>query len=242
MTGAVEADAYQFNIQLRRLSDLAACAALFRGAIAPFGFDAFACGEVDFANRARTAFYIVDWPDSWRDFYLGSNLIERDPIVDALPKRREPFTWTDLRRERSLSRAGREALELAARHGWTEGLVCPLPLGRNRFGLVSLVGHGGPLEPAARAYLCLISVCLHGHARMLLPSNGVVVPPAGLTQREIECLGLVARGLSDRRIAEALGIAPSTAHEHVENAKRKLSARSRAETIAHAVALGLVEV
>lgn len=238
----VESDAYGFNRELRKLNTLASCADLFRAAIAPFGFDTFACGEVDLSDRSRNAFYIIDWPDKWREFYVGSSMIDRDPIVDALPVRREPFTWSDLRRGRGLSRAGREALDIIAEHGWTEGLVVPLPLGPDRFGLVSLAGRCADLAPQARAYLTLISICLHGHARVLLPGDGFVVAPAGLTGREIECLGLVARGLSDRRIAATLGIAVSTAHEHVENAKRKLSARSRAETIAQAVSLGVVGV
>ncbi|MDR3511694.1 MAG: LuxR family transcriptional regulator [Caulobacteraceae bacterium] len=242
MSGTAEADAFQFNNQLRRLNDLASCASLFRKAIAPFGFDSFVCGEVDLSDRDRTAFYIIDWPDGWRDFYFGAGLIERDPVIDALPHRREPFTWSDLRREGRLARAGKEALDIVAAHGWTDGLVTPLPCGPQRFGLVSLFGRPAALSPAARAFLCLASICLHTHARALAPTNAFALAPAGLTARERECLKLVARGLSDRRMAEALGIAASTAHEHVENAKRKLKTRSRAETIAVAVSLGVVEV
>jgi LuxR family transcriptional regulator, quorum-sensing system regulator BjaR1 len=242
MPGSSETDAFQFNIQLRRLGDLASCADLFRAAIAPFGFDTFACGEIDVAERSRNAFYIVDWPETWRSFYIGSNLIERDPVLDALPARREPFTWSDLRRDRLLSRAGREALDLIAAHGWCEGLVVPLPRSPYRYGLVTLAGHCPDLDAETRAFLGLISICLHTHARALLPSSGFALPPAGLTAREMECLKLVARGHSDRRMATCLGIAASTVHEHVENAKRKLKARSRAETIALAASLGIVEV
>jgi LuxR family quorum sensing-dependent transcriptional regulator len=241
MSATSETDAFQFNTLLRRLDDIPACAALFRDTIAPFGFDAFACGEVDVVDRGRSAFYIIDWPDRWRQFYVASNLIERDPLLDALPLRREPFTWSELRRDRKLSRAGREALDLVAANGWTEGLVVSLPRAPGRFGLISLVGHCTPLEPATRAFLCLISICLHTHVRALVPAEGFAAPPAGLTGREMECLKLVARGFADRRIAATLGIAQSTAHEHVENAKRKLKARSRAETIAIAASLGVVE-
>jgi LuxR family quorum sensing-dependent transcriptional regulator len=241
MPGTTETDAFQFNTQLRRLSDTAACAELFRGTIAPFGFDTFACGEVDVADRDRTTFYIIGWPDTWRDFYQASKLIQRDPLLDALPHRPEPFTWSDLRRDRKLSGAGTEALDMALAHGWSEGLVVPLPRSRGRFGLVTLAGHCADLDTETRAFLCLISICLHTHARALAPTNGFAMPPAGLTAREIECLKLVAQGFSDRRMATHLGIAQSTAHEHVENAKRKLKARSRAETIALAASLGIVE-
>lgn len=63
---------------------------------------------------------------------------------------------------------------------------------------------------------------------------------AGLTPREIECLGWVANGLSDTGIAVQLGIASDTAHEHVESAKRKLRARSRPQAVAIAMAIGIL--
>src|SRR6201995_60012 len=41
--------------------------------------------------------------------------------------------------------------------------------------------------------------------------------PAGLTQREIEVLKLLARGLPNRRIAQELVISPKTVANHVEH-------------------------
>ena len=60
-----------------------------------------------------------------------------------------------------------------------------------------------------------------------------------LSRRERDCLALVAEGFSDAEIADRLAIAVSTAHAHVENAKRKLDARSRAQAVARFYALGL---
>jgi DNA-binding CsgD family transcriptional regulator len=241
MAAAFESEAFEFNTRLRRLDKLADCAELFRQAILPFGYDTFACGELDLAVRERAAFYIIGWPEAWRKFYLDSRLIEHDPIVDALQTRREPFTWTDLRNDNTLPRLGTEALNRAAAHGWVDGLVVPLSHGLTKVGLVSMAGHRRDLGPDEKAYLCLISVCLHGHARTLLSREGFAVPPGGLTHREMECLKLVAQGRSDRAIAQEMEIAVSTAHEYVENAKRKLKTRSRAETIAVAASLGIVD-
>jgi LuxR family quorum sensing-dependent transcriptional regulator len=74
----------------------------------------------------------------------------------------------------------------------------------------------------------------------MAPAYGFPVPPAGLTEREIQCLALIARGRSDRTVGVQLGIAQSTAHEYLENAKRKLKARTRAEAVALAVSLGII--
>jgi LuxR family transcriptional regulator, quorum-sensing system regulator BjaR1 len=236
-----ETRAFHFNTQLRGLKTTAACADLFRSAIAPFGFDTFACGELDLKVRERTVFYIVDWPDEWRRYYLSAGLVERDPLIDALAFRHQPFTWTELRRDRKFQKIGREALERAAAAGWTEGLVVPLSRGTNRIGLVSLVGHQPDMQPEDRAFLCLICICLHSHARTLVRREGFAIPPAGLTGREVECVRLVAQGLSDRAIAGVLAIAPSTVHEFVEKAKHRLKTRTRMELVAIAAALGIID-
>jgi HD-GYP domain-containing protein (c-di-GMP phosphodiesterase class II) len=52
--------------------------------------------------------------------------------------------------------------------------------------------------------------------------------PAGLTAREVEVLGLVARGLSNKEIAERLSIAPKTVRNHVEHIYAKIGVSSRA--------------
>jgi LuxR family transcriptional regulator, quorum-sensing system regulator BjaR1 len=234
-------NAFEFNTELRSLKTIAACAELFRSAIVPFGFDTFACGELDLKVRERTVFHIVDWPPEWRRFYLNQGLVERDPLIDALTYRHQPFTWSELRKDRKLQKIGREVLEKAAEAGWTEGLVVPLSRGNNRIGLVSIVGHDTDLGPDERAFLCLISICLHGHARSLVRREGFAIPPAGLTTREVQCVRLVAQGLTDNAIAKRLSIATSTAHEFVEKAKRRLKTRTRVEMVAIAAALGIID-
>lgn len=60
-------------------------------------------------------------------------------------------------------------------------------------------------------------------------------PPAGLTQRELEILAAVARGLSSKEIARELGISDLTVRKHRENLCRKLGVRSGPELVARAV-------
>ena len=60
----------------------------------------------------------------------------------------------------------------------------------------------------------------------------------GLTAREGEVLGLVARGYTNREIAAALTISAKTASVHVSHILRKLDVSNRLEaaTIAHRLA------
>ncbi len=61
-------------------------------------------------------------------------------------------------------------------------------------------------------------------------------PPAALTRREREVLPLVARGLSNRQIADALSIGERTAESHVASILAKLGVASRAKLAAGATA------
>jgi ATP/maltotriose-dependent transcriptional regulator MalT len=64
--------------------------------------------------------------------------------------------------------------------------------------------------------------------------------PSGLTKRELEVLGLVARGMSNQQIAESLTISEHTVHRHVSNVLGKLGVSSRAAAVAQAGRLGLL--
>ncbi len=64
--------------------------------------------------------------------------------------------------------------------------------------------------------------------------------PAGLTPREVEVLGLAARGLTTKTIAASLGIAPKTAGTHIERIYQKIGVSSRAEAAMFAMRHGLV--
>jgi HD-GYP domain-containing protein (c-di-GMP phosphodiesterase class II) len=64
--------------------------------------------------------------------------------------------------------------------------------------------------------------------------------PAGLTQREVEVLRLLARGLSNKEIAELLVISPKTVANHVEHIYAKIDASTRAAAGLFAMRHGLL--
>jgi DNA-binding NarL/FixJ family response regulator len=49
-----------------------------------------------------------------------------------------------------------------------------------------------------------------------------------LSPRELDVLGLLARGMTDREMGEVLDVSPRTVETHVGNILRKLGARNRA--------------
>jgi DNA-binding NarL/FixJ family response regulator len=64
---------------------------------------------------------------------------------------------------------------------------------------------------------------------------------ADLTEREREVLRLIARGRTNKEIAESLVISPATARNHVSHILEKLGMRSRSEAAALAAEIGLRE-
>jgi DNA-binding CsgD family transcriptional regulator len=76
--------------------------------------------------------------------------------------------------------------------------------------------------------------------RRSFPSQALSASAQAVTEREREVLGHLARGRSNKEIAQKLGISPSTAGTHVENLYRKLGVSTRAAAALLASKWGLV--
>jgi DNA-binding NarL/FixJ family response regulator len=65
-------------------------------------------------------------------------------------------------------------------------------------------------------------------------------PVEPLTQREIEVIELVAEGLSNRAIADRMGISDQTVKFHVASIAGKLGAANRTDAVRRAARAGLI--
>jgi DNA-binding NarL/FixJ family response regulator len=61
-----------------------------------------------------------------------------------------------------------------------------------------------------------------------------------LSRRQVDVLQMIARGMSNKCIARSLGIAPETVKTHAKSILSKLEARTRAQAVARAEAIGLL--
>ena len=68
------------------------------------------------------------------------------------------------------------------------------------------------------------------------------LPAPRLTDREMEVLRLVAKGLNNRDIAKQLFISENTVKNHVRNILEKLQLHSRMEAVVYAVREKLLEI
>jgi DNA-binding NarL/FixJ family response regulator len=94
---------------------------------------------------------------------------------------------------------------------------------------------GAPIDPfVAKRILAMVNT-------VSLPAD--VSPPANgptLTPREIEILGMVAKGLTNKEISSVLGLSRLTVECHIKNIYKKLVVGSRTEAVFEARIHGLL--
>jgi DNA-binding NarL/FixJ family response regulator len=76
------------------------------------------------------------------------------------------------------------------------------------------------------------------HGGFELTISFAVEAPVELTPREMEVIGLLTEGLSNKEIARLLFISPRTVNFHLDNIYSKLGTRSRTEAAIYALRHG----
>lgn len=168
-------------------------------------------------------------PPAWLSGYQPRNLHLNNPVIFAPVRRSTPFRWSNPGFKDLENWAG---LDFARDLGIEDGITVPCHGPDGRIGIVSFGFER--LELSERELLAIAMAAQVAHQRMLSlsPPEPGGRPRPVLSPRERDCLAFVAEGLSDAEIAETLGISQATAHGHVENGKRKLGARTRAQAVA----------
>ncbi|MHB8341719.1 MAG: response regulator, partial [Mycobacteriales bacterium] len=88
----------------------------------------------------------------------------------------------------------------------------------------------------------MASKLLTEFASMIKRDGRQQVPSPRLTDREMEVLKLVAKGLNNRDIAKELFISENTVKNHIRNILEKLQLHSRMEAVVYAVREKLLEI
>ncbi|MCY4146038.1 MAG: response regulator transcription factor [Chloroflexi bacterium] len=110
------------------------------------------------------------------------------------------------------------------------------------FALLPRTSDADTITAAVDALLAGLNALVPDFAR-LLTATAPNAPGDGrnpLTARESEVLSLLAAGLTNRAIAQQLGITPHTVKYHVNAIMSKLDAQSRTEAVVRATQRGLI--
>jgi PAS domain S-box-containing protein len=79
-----------------------------------------------------------------------------------------------------------------------------------------------------------------GRILAALPTPDPLSPMPAITRREADVLRLLACGLANAKIAEALGISATTSRNHIEHLLAKLGVHSKLEAVVYAAQWGLL--
>jgi LuxR family quorum sensing-dependent transcriptional regulator len=170
----------------------------------------------------------------WSERYQAKGYSIQDPVLTAACRSTGAFTLEEVA---GRSREGAQILADSRSLGLIDGFVTSVRAGFDEIGFV-LIGSDHLLNPSGYERLLLQAMCeAYGRAGLALLPRG---EPPPLTRREGECLRWVAAGRSDPQIGMILGLSSNTVHAHVESAKTKLGANSRAQLVLRAAMSGLL--
>ncbi len=220
------------------VEDVRSC---FKREISVHGFTASACGAFLPADKGpEPHFFFLDWPPQWLALYSQRNFVANDYMVAEGRRRISPFTWLEAYAERNLTDAEQEIWDTVVAWGWTDGFSVPIHGPGGYFALIAMAGTQQPMPPSLRNRLHMLAFLTHERCRALSKFPVFEDPKAALSSRELECLRWVGAGKTDWEIGKIMSLSPTTVKSYVDQARRKLGARTRPQAVARLVLSGLI--
>jgi len=209
---------------------------MFFDALKPFGIRAlYARAHVSTHPDQEFGFSRIS-PPGWEDTYAAAELSRFNFLPREVRRRGRAFAWSQGARPDSLDQA---LFPFLTEFAISDGLAAPVHAPGGYVGVTSLAFERlTALSPSEQTAINTAALMLHLKMRELAPAPAVAGPK--LTPRERDCLGLVAAGQGDWEISLTLGVAETTVVTHLQNARRKLGARTRAQAVALALMAGLI--
>ena len=200
-----------------------------------YAFDHFALVQRPSQRGNVRAVQLTDYPPEWIAQMLRDQRYTEDPVLIASERTAAAFTWRELPSLLPLTRRQTGYMHAARLRGLGEGFTVPIHIPGEATGLCSFVtGHNRPLPTTALPAMQYLACFAFESVRRLAPKPVVALSPR-LTQRQLECVVLVAKGKSNWVVGELLGISAQTVHKYLENAKRRYGVSSRTELIVRAL-------
>lgn len=212
----------------------------FQHALENLGFRYFACcSHVDPLNPPPRAVVLHSYPEEWARAFSELDFFEIDPVLNHAGRALAPFFWDTASFRDELTPPQQEIFAEGSRFGISRGYTVPIHLPRslgNFPASCSVVPDSDSIDDASYFTVQLLSCYMYEAASTDAAARDVSIVQRGLSRRERQCLELAAQGKSDWVAGRILGISERTVHNHIENAKRRLSVATRVQAIVHALA------
>jgi LuxR family quorum-sensing system transcriptional regulator CciR len=221
---------------VREASDLDAISACLSDATRRFDFDFFGMVQRVSARLSVSPVQLSDFPAEWRELLAAEDYYVHDPVLAACEKSVAPFSWDDLPKLITMTRQHHQYMANAGRQGLSRGYTIPIHVPGEASGLCSFVTKNGRDLPAKSLPAAQYLACFAFEAaRRLVVRRSEEAGVPKLTQRQLDCVVLAARGKSDWVAARLLGLSPDTVHKYLESAKKRYEVSSRTELVVRAL-------
>lgn len=210
----------------------------FLGEMADLGFPYVALSShVDPMDPPPGAVMVLRYPTAWVEHYSSEGLQHIDPVFVAASRRTDPFSWDEGRFLASLTAPQLRMLSEGREVGVGGGLTIPIRGSDAIPASCSLVPDPDGVDPDHVRLAEAMAIFAHERLRQLY-SAAVLEGTHRLTDRERQCLMLVARGKSDWVISSLLGVSEGAVNRTIERAKKRLGVATRTQAIVRALHAG----
>lgn len=236
--------AFDFCARIRDITDPDEIRQLIEDELKHYGFDYVTCALVPGPGQDAMAGVMMNTrPASYVQHYVENDYTHVDPVVTELAHTLRPYSWSDVRRNRPLSKGQLGIMDEAREFKVRDGLIVPVVPYTGGVSIFSPCGERPELSARARAAVEIIGVAgLQALRRAIIESTRARDDYHPLTRREREVMHWVAVGKTDDEISIILGMHPKTVNTHVESAKRKLNATRRTLAIVEALRRGEITI
>ena len=234
--------AFGFLAEAPAITDAAELERRFAAVLAEFGLDRYLCASLEAPGVKAPRVLAAHGVAGWDRHMTEQGYDQVNPSRRWAEAGRESFTWREVQAwNRRIGEAHPRERELwaeAAANGMRDGLNVIMPGAGGEVLFARMMTAEPSIRPSDRPVL--ESVAIVFATLQLRLQQRTCERPLGvlLTARESECLRWASRGLTDRAIAQRLGLSPKTVNFHVENARRKLAAPNRVAAYQRALELG----
>lgn len=184
----------------------------------------------------------TNYPAAWAERYLAQNYMAVDAVPLEAARSPVPFRWSDALARPEYGAKSQLVFAEAAEFSIRDGFTVPVHSAAGLSIISVAIDDPDMFRPSAAARRHTVHLlAMHFHLacdRAL--GAGSAEPLPRLTPREREVLLWTAKGKTGWEIAQILNLAERTVVYHIENARTKLGASSRAQAVVVAVTLGLI--
>lgn len=186
-----------------------------------------------------SSIYLQNYPEAWVQRFDDVENFINDPVHLASLRTGVGFRWNEIDKLMPVTHDHRFVFQEAGKNGLGDGLSIPNHMPNEMSGLCSFAVETHQEIPKHIFPMAqLVGNFSYDAARRIWALEQKDKPDQDrvkLTQRQVECILLIAKGKTDWEISRILGLAEDTVTEHIKNARLRYDVARRSQLVIRAL-------